>query len=147
MDLFVPQVIGNYQVDTGTIGAAGDALNEATDSNLFPGSSTDSNGLYDPIATQEQFFTHNEAELGRAYDLYKDNTKVQRQVQDMIAAGLNPATLSTGGFGVTSSGSGITASATTDTQSDRTADAFGNAAKVGMLALIALKVLKFFFAV
>jgi len=54
----------------------------------------------------EQDFNSREAAIQRYRDLYSDSTKYQRAVQDMIAAGINPA-IATG-----TSGSGINATST-----------------------------------
>lgn len=80
-------------------------------------------------------FNSKEAQKNRDWQEYMSNTAHQREVQDLLAAGLNPVLSANGGQGA-STGSGATASSTQGTGASASADTATAGAMVNLLSSI-----------
>lgn len=77
-------------------------------------------------------FNHREAELNRNWQEMMSSTAHQREVKDLLAAGLNPVLSATGGNGAAVT-SGATASGVTSGGSSASADTSANSSMSGLL--------------
>lgn len=131
---------GGTPATAGVIQDSANAFNQANAiwqaNNAFNAEQADKQMAYQ-TASQERAMNFNsaEAQKNRDWQEYMSNTAHQREVQDLMAAGLNPVLSATGGQGA-STGSGASASVSQGSGASASADSSTAGAMVNLLSSI-----------